>query len=237
MNRTFTYILVGGASALIGGLAGYFFCKKQFQDKFDDALSDAINEELGKIRRNKTREKTVDFDIHKNEFRKEAKELFQITFPDRELNPYQEVLISTCLEECYANSLDSLETEEKLNELFASFESPPEDIPEEDLGESYEDDAQAVMDDYASQPPQVISQEEYAALPPYFEFLTYKYFEDDVLVDDGEEIITDIEGIVGDALEYFNSDDSIYVINGQHGTAIEIIRMNSTYAAWIGFGG
>lgn len=262
MNRTISYILVGGASALVGAVAGYFFCKKQMQNKIDDAVAEKVNEELKCLRRMKNCptdwgaplgeekgtpgsldpiiEQAIPYPRYRDFYFSEAKKMIRQMFPDETVNEYRVNLVANCLVECHENSLNEEETEGKLNELFASFESPHDDYPEEDLGVSYEDNVQAVMDDYASHPPHVISIEEYESLPPSFEFLTYHYFEDDVLIDDGDEIITDPEKVVGDALVHFGNDqhkDIVYVVNGQYGSAIEIIRVNSTYEAWGGFGG
>lgn len=245
MNKTLSYILVGGASALIGGIAGYIFCKKKLQDKYDEAVTEAINKELEKIRKARRKETTpndIDDKIKNNRYAnfyiKEAKKVIYEMFPNETLSEYKVVLVANCLLECHEQSLDEIATSDKLNELFASFESPQDDIPEEDLGTSYEEDnIQAVMDDYASHPPHVISEEEYASLPPAFDFLTYKYFEDDILIDDGDdEIITNVEEVVGDALVQFGDNDMVYVINGKQAMAIEIIRMNCTYQAWSGLG-
>lgn len=247
MNKTLSYILVGGASALIGGIAGYIFCKKKLENEFKDAVAEKVNEELRVLRERKgssVDEKRDEYNKDRNYIFSQAKELIYQQFPGQTLNEYKVSLVAACLQDCYEQNLHGNEIEEKLNELFASFESPQDDIPEEDLGTSYEtmydafeeDNIQSVMDDYASHPPRVISEEEYASLPPAFDYLTYKYFEDDILIDDGDDIITNVEELVGDALVQFGDNDTVYVLNGKQAMAIEIVRMNCTYQAWSGLG-
>lgn len=247
MNKSLSYILVGGASALIGGIAGYIFCKKKLENEFKDAVSEKVNEELRALRRMRGAPLDLGFPLGESKGEKGcdgpfdyiayAKGVIRDMFPNATLNEYRLNLVATCLMECDMENLNDSEMTNRLEELFASFESPQDDIPEEDLGISYEEDnIQAVMDDYASHPPHVISEDEYAALPPAFDFLTYKYFEDDILIDDGEDIVTNVEELVGDALVQFGDGDTVYVLNGKQAMAIEIIRMNCSYQAWSGLG-
>lgn len=245
MTQTFKYILVGGASALIGAVSGYIFCKKQLQNKFEEELTKTIDEELKCIRKSREDSKTESVRSSKKErsidYLRDTKDIVNGMFPNMTFNDYQWLLLKETLYQSYkeGEEISYNELKNRFEYTIASFESPPEDIPEEDLGESYEDsdcvdEVQAVMDGYSNQPPRVISEDEYSSLPPYFEFLTYKYFEDDVLLDDGEEIVDDIEGLVGDALIHFGADDNVFVLNGNYGFAIEIIRMHTSYAAWNG---
>lgn len=258
MNRTLNYILVGGVSALIGAVAGYVFCKKQFENKIEDVISERINKELEILRKVKRSSTDItaplekhgdkeDVDIFYDEddisYVQKVTELFDKMFPNYELNDYKRAIIENEFYNMFSNncSISYNEVKDRFKKILTSFESPQDDIPEEDLGTSYDEDynIQAVMDEYASRPPHVISPEEFAALPPAFDIMTYKYFDDDVLLDDGDEFITDVEKYVGDALVRFGTNlecpDSVYVLNGQYGCAIEIIRMHCAYVNWSGY--
>lgn len=66
-----------------------------------------------------------------------------------------------------------------------------------------------------------------------YEIISLTYFSDGVLVDDGYEIISDVESIVGhDSLEHFGEyeDDCVYVQNDILKNYYEILRDERTYA-------
>lgn len=253
MNKTLSYVIVGGASALIGAVAGYIFCKKRMQSLFDQQLAERINEEISSIRESRKPKKGEEPQTKdaKNDSRisdEQIKQLIETTLDCdiTDFNPYRYALLAAEIQRCFDEGRSSVdEIEEAIVNLIATFDSPPDDdeecnpdIDEEDLGVSEE--PQMVMEVYAEEPPHVIPLSDYRNLPPYFEFLTFHYFEeDDVLLDDGDEIVDDIEGIVGDALVHFDEEeddgDCVYVINGQMGNAIEIVRLHSSYADWCGW--
>ena len=84
--------------------------------------------------------------------------------------------------------------------------------------------------------PHIISVEEFSEENPHFDKLTiYYYSEDDTLVDENEEIITDVNVVVGgDALSYFgawNGDpNAIYVRNEKISVDYEVINLNKSYS-------
>lgn len=259
MNKTVIYILVSGASALAGGVAGYFLCKKRLQDKFDEELSDAINEELASIRKARAEEKKkIEADAEAIEEVNEVddeKDIYQMVYDEfmtqaeesgTPLNEYRVSLLTNCLVDSRKKGLSSEETYEAINKMMAEAESPEEDDEEDpDIDEEtiIDDEPQLVMEEYASNSPEVIPLQDYTALPPYFDFVTFHYFEqDDVLLDDGDMIVDDVDGVVGDGLVHFgecdeNDDDTVYVVNGRMGLAIEIVRMHAAYSEWNGWGG
>lgn len=261
MNKTLTCILVGGASALAGAVAGYFFCKKQMQDSFDEELSNAVNEELSRIR-SRREEKKVENSSEYSEEESDASEptdvdilavkrLIYDEFGDENaLDNCRVDILARTLSDCNKRHLSPEETEKELIDMMAQFEHPKDDdeeeetelaevVDEEDLID-YEE-PQRVMSEWDGKPPMVISLEDYRALPPYFEFLTFHYFEeDDVLIDDKDMIVDDVEAVVGDALVHFDEEpddgDCVYVVNGSYGDAIEIVRMHAAYTDWNGWG-
>jgi len=86
--------------------------------------------------------------------------------------------------------------------------------------------------------PKVISDSEFAALDENeYDIITLTYYADGILSDDRDDIIYDIDDIIGeDSLEAFkdvdergNPVDTIYVVNDELGTAYEILRDNREY--------
>lgn len=100
-------------------------------------------------------------------------------------------------------------------------DGPPEDPPENDL--QYEE-------------PFVISREEFDEGYPHFDKITITYYENDgVLADEQDEVIPDIEAVVGyDSLGRFgdmSEDDCVvYVRNGRLGADYEIVLAQESYA-------
>lgn len=86
--------------------------------------------------------------------------------------------------------------------------------------------------------PYVISDSEFAALDDSeYDIITLTYYSDGILSDDRDDIIYDIDDIIGEeSLEHFddvdengNPVDTIYVVNDELGTAYEILRDNRAY--------
>lgn len=252
MNKAFTYILVGGASALAGAIAGYIFCKKELQHRFDKELEDAINEEISSIRnRNESRCENKDTQQKpvphvKEDFMAYAENLIRNEFPDENLNDYRVMTVASAMAHWMDEGLTEDKATERLNELMASFEYPTEDDedPNVDEDDIEDEDPQAVMEEYMDKPPEIVSEHDYRRLPPYFDFVTFHYYEeDDVLTDDKDMVVDDVDRVVGDALNHFGydaaemnngDDDVVYVVNGDYGLAIEIERIHSSYEAWLG---
>ncbi len=251
MNKTLSYILVGGASALAGVVAGYILCKKRLEIKFQEELSEAVNKELEGIRASKKEEhpdkphvvvNPLDYvqesDIYQmiyDEFAEEAEKA------GKPLNSYHVSLLAQCLMTCRENRFTEEETKIAIEKLMAEMGSPDDD-EEDDIDEDGAEEPQLVMEEYQNNPPEVIPLEEYSCLPSYLTTLTFHYFEeDDVLIDDGDMVVDDIDDVVGDALVHFgdgsDDDDTVYVVNGRLGLAIEIVRLHSSYSGWNGWGG
>lgn len=249
MNKTLSYVVVGGVSALVGAVAGYIFCKKSMQNTFDTQLAKAINKEIEDIRgtnRIKEDKKVEDTTAVPKEINvdKVINDIFKLDVTN--FNPYRYSLLQSTCQKCINRGYSEEEITEELEKLMASFESPTEDddeepaevLDEEDLGET-SDDPQKVMSEYADDPPHVIPLSDYRQLPPYFDFVTFHYLaDDDTLLDDQDEIVDDVDGTVGDALVHFDEEeddgDCVYCVNGSMGLAIEIVRMHTSYERWCG---
>lgn len=108
-----------------------------------------------------------------------------------------------------------------IDEDYYEDDGPPDDPPENDL--QYEE-------------PFVISRDEFDEGYPHFDKITITYYEkDDVLADEQDEIIPDIEAVVGyDSLSRFGdmSDDEyvVYVRNGRLGADYEIVLTQESYS-------
>lgn len=240
MNRSLTYILVAGASALAGCVAGYFFAKKQLESKLQDEYEKAVNEEIKKIRDSKSA-------------KKKEEEVPQYLSTDGGFNP--EDYASNNFYQDFINDMESEEVTmtndlEEVAKVKAQTVNLMDEEDEDELEEVVDDD-DIVMDNpeedlgsFIDQPPQLITDREYSALPTIFEFSTIKYFAgDDVLCDEMDQPIDDVERAVGDALTHFGEEafhmsgdpDRIYVVNGNYRIAYEIERYEMSYAEYCGF--
>ena len=107
-----------------------------------------------------------------------------------------------------------------IDEDYHEDDGPPEDPPENDL--QYEE-------------PFVISREDFDEGYSHFDKITITYYEnDDVLADEQDEVIPDIESVVGyEALGRFgdmSEDDCVvYVRNGRLGADYEIVLAQESY--------
>lgn len=239
MNKTLIYILVSGASALAGGVAGYFICKKRLQEKFDNDLVEAINKEIESIRKTRELEKDIpkdedDSQTHKLE-RDAVVDLIYEQFPQVSLDSDRVDAIVEKLVECNDRGLSEEAMIEELGDFLDEQGFMDEDPEAEDEGPNFN----SIMADYRGRI-EVIPLSDYRNLPPTFDFVTYHYFEeDDVLIDDGDLVIDDVDATVGDALLHFDEEeddgDTVYLINGDYGLAIEVIRLHSSYSAWNGW--
>lgn len=258
MNKTLFTILVSGASALAGGVAGYILCRKLTYDKIERELNDKFNEELSRIRqanieRNKKAEAEETPVVEEPNYEEQARDFIYALMGDEAeaegviINADRVRDVSRVISMAVKDGCDSREISARVEEYIAGYEHPEEDLPEGvDEYEHLSDEElpQAQWDEWQEKGPYVIPLAEYTALPTIFEFLTFQYFEeDDVLIDDGDMIVDDVEGTVGDALHHFGDeaaewndcdDDTVYVVNGRMGLAIEIVRIHNSYQEWAG---
>lgn len=116
------------------------------------------------------------------------------------------------------------------------YDMPYPDVIDEDYHEDDELPEDPPENDLQCEKPFVISREEFDEGYPHFDKITITYYaEDDVLADEQDEIITDIEAVVGyDSLSRFGdmSDDDcvVYVRNGRLGADYEIILTQESYS-------
>lgn len=116
------------------------------------------------------------------------------------------------------------------------YDMPYPDVIDEDYHEDDELPEDSPENDLQYEKPFVISREEFDEGYPHFDKITITYYaEDDVLADEQDEIISDIEAVVGyDSLSRFGdmSDDDcvVYVRNGRLGADYEIILTQESYS-------
>lgn len=244
MNRAFTYILVGGASALVGAISGYALCKHDLEKHYENLFELRVNEEIARLRK-------VNETIHKtdNEPKEEKVDdqnpIFETTLDEPlSVNRYRAKIASTKTAEWQRQGLSDDEINQNLEKLYAEMEYPEEEDDEESpyLETEEDEEPQNTMSWWAEQPVTLLSEQEYVSLPPHFVFVTFRYFSgDDVLVDDEDMVVENVEETVGEALNHFgdpayqyDDDDTVYVVNGSMGIAIEIARSEGSYTEWSG---
>lgn len=237
MNKPLSYILVSGLSFAVGATLGYFGFKKYTEEKLQKMAEDAVNRELEAIQARETKEEPKPEPPSKEKCIIPEEEI-----PQQKYTPYEELCIKAALIEGSTNPFCEKEVDP------AELEHPTEDDPD-DIDDSHDengeyiydesDEAQLAMEQYADIPATVIPYEEFITLPPYFENVTYLYFEgDDTLVEEeNDQLVEQVDILVGDALTRFGegspSEEAVYVMNGKCGLAIEIIRVHDRYERWV----
>lgn len=232
MNKVSLSIIVGLASAGVGAVAGYFVAMKMLDDKYSAMYEEKLNEELSRIRKaHKEADKWKDTDSV-SVSRKDLNDLGVVVSDDRPVE------------------MGGVEYHKIVPEDAAPEEDPDEEVEIDEDGDPI--DPSEVADEYwmdtpdfwEDKPPTIISLDEYSDLPPLYENVTYHYYdEDDVLLDDGNQIIDDVTHVVGEALTKFGpeaaalangDEDAVYVINGRMMLAIEIVRLHLSYESYMG---
>lgn len=248
MNKRTLSIVVGLASAGVGAVAGYFVAAKLLDDKYSAIYEERLNTELNNIR---SAHKAAEERRNKDSVsisRKDLKDLGVVVSDGRPIE------MSTV--EYHKMCQGAMDHSDK--PLYQKLDGDKREEPEESDEEVEVDedgnpiDPDEVADEYwmdtpdfwEDKPPTIISLDEYSDLPPLYENVTYHYYdEDDVLLDDGNQIIDDVTHIVGEALTKFGpeaaalangDEDAVYVINGRMMLAIEVVRLHQSYASYMG---
>lgn len=106
----------------------------------------------------------------------------------------------------------------------------------DDLGYSIEDDGSIYVEPKPSNfAPYVISPDEFGDTQ-YYDTKNWTYYADFVLADENDEIVSDPESIIGDALAHFGDyeDDSVHVRNESTECDYEILKNEKTFSEIIG---
>lgn len=235
MNKTTLSIIVGSASAMVGAVAGYFVAMKYLDIKYSAIYEEKLNTELSNIRRAQQKQEERRNKDSISVSREDLKDLGIVPSDDKPIEvsgiEYHKIRPETSVKDEY----DYTDMEDP------ELDSDSDLIDKSEVADEYWMDT---PDFWEGKPATVISLEEYRDLPPFFDPVTYHYYaEDDVLVDDGDQIIDDITHVVGEALTKFGpeaaalaegDEDAVYVINGNLNLAIEVVRLNQSYASYMG---
>lgn len=249
MNTTTKFILIGGASALIGFVSGWFVSKKMLEEKFQKKFEEAVNKEIADIRAYNekcTKEKEKEKESETENQGKDSRQIdgsivATLGCKSRDSfisdNAYRAYVTDICYKQWEKEGIPEDEMNRRLEQLAAELEHPEEEEDEE-LLEPEDHDVQDEAELWNKRKPQILSSEDYADLPAFFTPVVWWYYEeDDVLVDEGEEPVLDVERYVSNALECFGDEaeeytgnpDILYVAAGEFHLAIEIHRSPTRY--------
>jgi hypothetical protein len=209
MNTKSIIIFVGGAA--VGALTTY----KLIKDKYEKFAQDEIDSVLDYNRR---RRANVERALEKSEKREPVSEMTDEQYEKR-----------------YKNVVRKNHYNPDIRPRGRDF-----DEPDPDDGNGEEELRQQTMAfnvhnivDY--EPPHVISIDSFSDDMQHFDKLTLHYYEvDETLVDEREELISNVEDLIGDeCLDCFGQDsndpDIVYVRNERLASDFEIIRLPQSY--------
>lgn len=228
MNKLTLSIIVGSASAVAGAVAGYFIAAKYLDTKYSAIYEEKLNTELSNIRR-----------AHKEQEEQRNKNSISISrenLKDLGIVPSDGKPIKLSETEYHKIRKEAMKISEEVE-----LDTDGDPIDPSEVADEYWMDTPDFWD---GKPATIISLDEYRDLSPHFDPVTFHYYaEDDVLVDDGDQIIDDVTYVVGEALTKFGpeaaaladgDEDAVYVVNGQMNLAIEVVRLKQSYSAYMG---
>lgn len=204
MNSKVKNILIFAAGATIGVLAGYIVAKRKCDEFYREELEDVTNTLRETLRKKK--EKIIE----DAESIDEMSAVVEIPVKKKKTNRQN-----------YKN----------LTRIYAS--GNPEPVAE--INESEEEYKYRNLSNKDDNEPHVITIEQFSEECDQYDKSTIYYYEDDdVLADENEEVIIDVDSIVGgEALTSFGegSEDSevVYVRNDRLQIDYEIIRLSKSY--------
>ena len=146
-----------------------------------------------------------------------------------------ENLYNICKEYGLVSEEDNSEMENDKNEDI-SISEPVEETKVEENETTYEEVVKTIKKEEkkmgVEKDIEVISMEEFMNDTSGYDRLTINYYEeDDTLADENEEIITNVENLVGDEALYFEDNENVvYVRNNKIGALLEILLVHGSYA-------
>ena len=221
-----------------GGAATYYATKKKIQEAADASVEEQVKDirERYKEELKKTMDKNIDDTINSDPKLKKVAEENGVKFgSDMDgdvLNPVR---------------MDKKDISKEEARAFAEEWARTHDGPVHDDAtvQRYEKYAKAYMsskyngsDNVVENEPYVISADRYGEYDSY-SCINLTYYEGDcTLADSADEVIEDIEKVVGDALDHFGDDpndpDTVFVRNERYMTDYEINRDDRTYLEMCG---
>lgn len=206
----------------IGAATGAFIAIKMLEDHYA-AIAD---EEIEAVK-NMAREKIKEIE---KKYEKDTEEVKEVIKKNEEVvnNVYKKMArdyTKPNLEEI-AERAKELADEEK--------EYPREDDDMDELEEEmYEKEAESdKLNERYDIDPYLITEEEFSNENLHYEKETlWYYLEDKVLCNDSEELVDDVEALIGeDTLEFINDDQTIYIRNDRQGSDFEIVCVKKAYS-------
>lgn len=232
MNKLTLSIIVGSASAVAGAITGYFVAMKYLDTKYSVIYEEKLNTELSIIRKAQQKQEAR---RNKNFVSVSREDLRDLGIVPSDGKPIE------LTETEYHKIAKSDHVEEPTDDEEVELDEDGDPIDPSEVADEYWMDTPDFWDE---KPATIVSLDEYRDLPPFFDPVTFHYYaEDDVLVDDGDQIVDDITHVVGEALTKFGpeaaalsdgDEDAVYVVNGQMSLAIEVVRFNQSYSAYMG---
>lgn len=206
----------------IGAATGAFIAIKMLEDHYA-AIAD---EEIEAVK-NMAREKIKEIE---KKYEKDTEEVKEVIKKNEEVvnNVYKKMArdyTKPNLEEI-AERAKELADEEK--------EYPREDDDMDDLEEEmYEKEAESdKLNERYDIDPYLITEEEFSNENLHYEKETlWYYLEDKVLCNDSEELVDDVEALIGEeTLDFINDDQTIYIRNDRQGSDFEIVCVKKAYS-------
>lgn len=206
----------------IGAATGAFIAIKMLEDHYA-AIAD---EEIEAVK-NMAREKIKEIE---KKYEKDTEEVKEVIKKNEEVvnNVYKKMArdyTKPNLEEI-AERAKKIADEEK--------EYPREDDDMDELEEEmYEKEAESdKLNERYDVDPYLITEEEFSNENLHYEKETlWYYLEDKVLCNDSEELVDDVEALIGeDTLEFINDDQTIYIRNDRQGSDFEIVCVKKAYS-------
>lgn len=156
-----------------------------------------------------------------------------------EIDSVKEVFLNRIREELTNSNVESKGTVEKQESKAKKAKDKPNIIEYATILKdmnyssfSNDDDEEMEAEEYMNNEPYVIAPEELGEVDNY-EVISLTYYSDEVLTDDNDDIIEDVEDVVGtDALSSFGDyeDDSVFVRNDRLQCDFEILADERAYA-------
>lgn len=244
MNKLNLSIIVGSASAMVGAVVGYFVAMKYSDTKYSAIYEEKLNTELSNIRKAQQKQEERKNTDSISVSREDLKSLGIVPSDGKPIE-LTETEYHKIRREAMEESEDDVGPDaighRNLDPDTVIVDENGDPIDRSEIADEYWMDTPDFWDD---KPATIISLDEYRDLPSYFDYVTFHYYvEDDTLVDDRDQIIDDVTHFVGEALTKFGpeaaaladgDEDAVYVVNGKANLAIEVVRLNQSYASYMG---
>lgn len=207
MNKVFIFIL----GAAVGSLATWKFVEKKYRriaDEEIESVKEAFKNRESKIAEDEKQAEELGVKSPSKEFYNQLKEASDKLTDD--VNHYKEIITTSGYS---STNMQPNTTIEDYNQT-----------------DTYEEDGiEIISSDYPE--PYTIAPEEFGEMED-FKTESLIYYEDKVVATDDDEIVDDIENLIGDALDHFGEyeDDAVHVRNEATKTDYEILKSEKSFS-------